>query len=753
MAKKIALITAGVFLLGIIAAGGGVLGYIYKLSKELPSVEDLKNFEYPQPTIIYDRNGETIAELGSERRYPVPVDNMTEHIINAIVAVEDARFYEHGGVDLMGILRAFITNMKAGRVVEGGSTLTQQLVKEIYLTRERKLRRKVKEAILAYKLDNYISKEKILELYLNYVYFGRGAYGVEAAAVNYFGKSADNLTLPEAAMIAGLPKSPGRYPPHINPERALQRRDHVLYRMFETGYITEEEYNKATDTPIEIVESIPPKNAAAGYFTDFVIKYLKDQLDIEDPENTGMKVYTTLDLEMQAIAETAAKNNLIRITKELGYTGPVTSVDADKPTADMESVQKALEEDQQYIIDLGYQRAVVTDSEKNSASILLADGTAGTIRARDNRWAKPREGRYSRLTDVRTILDTGDVVYVTLLDEEKERYSLEQIPELETGLISADPATGEIYAMVGGFDYRKSMFNRSVQAKRQVGSLFKPIVYSTALETEYEINTEVFDAPVVKAMEEEGEYWKPENYSGKFFGLTTLKEALTKSRNIVTIKVAEDIGIGNILRYAQRFGLTEKLERDLSTSIGSGTAPLIEMVFAFSVFPNLGHRVEPLYVTKVEDINGEVIAENEPSEPIETIRPATAQIMTDMMRNVVEHGTGRRAKVIPRPIGGKTGTTNDFKDTWFVGYMPNLVNGVWVGFDDFRKIGNVRTGSNTALPAWVEYTKNVTDMFEYALFPVSDDVVYKKIDTDTRKITDSFSRNFHFEPFDTGKAN
>jgi len=742
MFKKILKYFAILCVVLTLSVSGGVLGYIYKLSLELPSIKDLKDYEYKRPTIIYDRNGDTIAELGDERRYPLNIEEIPEMLQNAVIAVEDARFYDHGGVDLMGIMRAFITNVKAGRVVEGGSTLTQQLVKIIYLTPEKKLKRKVKEAILAYRIDKALSKKKILEMYLNQVYFGRGAYGVEAAAINYYAKTVSELTVSEAATIAGVPKAPGIYAPHLNPDKALKRRNHVLFRMFETGYISESDYQKFSMEEMVIIDRIPPKNMAAGYFVDFIIRHLKEQEGIEDVDSAGLKVFTTLDLNMQKKAEDAVKSNLLEMTEALGFRGELAVYNAETDT-----LEELLDVQKNYLTELGFEKALVTKVEENFVHIKTLNGE-GMLNITDNRWARPYKASYWRNTDFRRILDINDIIYVTLLSEEEKTYRMAQEPILESALLSASPQTGEIYAMVGGFDYRKSMFNRSFQAKRQVGSLFKPIVYSAALENGMNIMSQILDAPVIKEMDEEGEFWKPENYSGKFFGHTTLKEALTKSRNLVTIKVAEKVGIDKIIAQAHKFGIKEDLNRDLSVSIGSGAVSLMEMVYAFSTFPNLGVRYEPYYITKIENSKGEVFAEYMPSEPIPVIKEGTANIMLDMMRNVVVNGTGKRALVIPKLIAGKTGTTNENKDTWFVGYMPDLVNGVWVGFDDFQSIGKYRVGSNTALPAWVTFTKNVHENFGKKLFPVSKDVAYFRVDEETKNITNSFSGEYSFEPFE-----
>lgn len=750
--KKVMLYMFLLFILISICVAGGVGAYVYKLSKELPSTKDLADFVYKQPTIIYANDGSVLAEIGDERRYPVPLEKMPAFMYKAVVAVEDSRFYEHGGVDLLGIFRAFVANVRAGRVVEGGSTLTQQLVKIIYLTPERKLKRKVKEAILAYKIDKTLSKEKILEIYLNQVYFGRGAYGVEAAAINYFGKSISDLDLSECALIAGLPKSPSGYAPHIHPEKALKRRSHVLYRMYEMGFITEQEMNEAKVKELNIVETIPAKNNLAGYFIDHVLKYLSTELDRKDPANEGLRVYTTLNIDYQKKAETAVKNNLISVSKELGYFGPISKYEPDSEAgtaANSEKFKQLLELKYDFEKELNYQKAIVTKVDENIANISLTNGS-GTILLKQNRWAVIPGSRKNRLTDLRDILKKNDLIYVSINNESERTYNLEQVPPIEGSMLVMNPHTAEIYAMVGGFDYALSKFNRSTQAKRQVGSLFKPIVYSTALENGFTAMTEIFDAPIVKQMEEKDEYWTPGNESNTFYGMTTLKTALTNSRNIVTIKLAEKVGIGKILNYAKKFGITEELQRDLSVSIGSGSVSLQEMVSAFSVFPNMGKRYMPVFVKKVEDINGETILTPQEQEAIEVIAPSTAQIMTDILVNVVQNGTGVRAKNIPRMIAGKTGTTNDSKDTWFIGFMPDLVCGTWVGYDDNRQIGDRRFGSNTALPSWIEFITGVLEDYPFKAFPTAENVNYMKVDSETKKITDSFTESYTFEPFDEG---
>ncbi len=766
---KITLITiASLILLGLLSLGAFV-GYIFILSKELPSVAEMSKFKYNEPMVVYDSEGTVIAELGPERRYPISLADMPDYMPKAVIAVEDSRFYEHSGIDFIGIIRALVVNVKAMRVVEGGSTLTQQLVKILYLTPERKLKRKLKEAILAYKIDHYLTKENILELYLNQVNFGRGAYGVQAAAINYFGKDAKELTLSEAALIAGIPKAPGLYAPHINMERAVTRRNHVLYRMYEVGYITEDEYNKASEEPVNLVASIPLKLKYAGYFMDYVHKYLSDDLKIKDPQNLGLKIYTTLRLDYQLEAEKAIKSNLLAVSKREGYAGVAgkytinetveTAENTDENAENLdEEINVEIEESSKdllsvptYLSSLGIEKAIVKKVDIKTVEIEV-NGSPAKINLKNNDWARPVNSSSQKLKDFREILSENDIIYVSKDKKEENIYNLEQDPEIEGAMVSINPITGEIYAMVGGFSYDKSFFNRATQAQRQMGSIFKPVVYATAFESGKVPMDTVLDVPVISEEEEGEKIWKPKNFDDKFHGATTLKEALIKSRNIVTIKVAEDIGIRKIIRYAKRFGITSDLPNDLSVSLGSASASPLTMAYVYSAFVNEGMRpASPYFITKIEDIDGNVLYEFLPPEQVKVIEKETAAIMTHMLVGVVEEGTGWRAKAIKRQVGGKTGTTNDSKDAWFTGIMPNLVTVSWVGYDDYRKMGAYATGSSSAVPVWVSYMQAILKDIPFELFPVGSGVGFFKVDSETKKITDSVIGKYTYEIYPVDK--
>lgn len=739
MKKIIKVFILFIFLLIIVTVGSFGI-YLYKLNSELPSIDELKDFTYKTPTIIYDSEKNIIAELGDEVRYPVPFDKIPKNLINALVAVEDSRFYEHEGIDFVSIIRAFFANLKAGKIVEGGSTLTQQLVKVVYLTPEKKLKRKVKEAILAYKLDSFLSKQEILELYLNQVYLGRGSYGVQAAAKNYFGKNVWELNLEECALLASLPKAPAYYAPHINYERSLERRNYTLLRMFEVGYITEEEYKKAIVKPIKIIEKKPQRIKMAEYFITHVMQYAQNKLKLDDVKNSGLQIYTTLNSNFQKAAEQANRMNLFELSKRQGYFGPIGNAE-DNTT-------------QQKIDKYKYLNAYdISFGNVNNVSRNFVDLSVGTNKAqldiRDNSWAKPYHGNLYKLDDFRTILKKGDIVL--LYKDKSGKYLLYQEPAVEGSILAINPLTGAILAMVGGFDFNKSMFNRATMAVRQVGSLFKPIVYSAAIDLGYDLTYQVFDAPVIK-MSTINDYWKPENFEEKFYGFTTLKVALAKSRNVVTIKLADEIGISNILKYAKAFGIKTPLSRDLSVSIGSGSATLEEMVYAFSAFPNMGKIQREKCIEYILDNKNKKILEEESEVAFRPIKESTAHIMTDALINVVENGTGRKAKHITRFIGGKTGSTNEYRDAWFIGFLPNIVIGTWIGFDDFSPLGRLETGARAALPGWINFLESIIDNIGLAVYPVSDNVTYYKVDQKSQKITDAVNVPFSFEPFATDKS-
>lgn len=763
---------AGMFGLGLLGFLGLVL-YIYIISLELPSTDEFSKFKYNEPMVVYDAEGTVIAELGAERRYPVAIEDMPKHVYQAVVAVEDARFYEHSGIDPWGIARAMVANIKAGRMVEGGSTLTQQLVKVIYLTPERKLKRKIKEAIIAYRLDKELSKEKILELYLNQVNFGRGAYGIQAAAINYFGKNVKDMTIAEAAMVAGIPKGPSIYAPHLNMKKSINRRNHVLKRMRELNYITEEEYNEALNEEVILAESVPLRLRYAGYFMDYVHKFIEEELKIEDAQNKGIKVFTTLNLDYQIAAEKALLTNLMAIGKREGYKGALgklledNDTDVEMSEEEMAVIESAEQQDNgtklirldnnipSYLEELNYKKAVITKVEKNKLNILLYDNSTGIINYKENEWISNYNGKW--VTNFTKIFEENDVIYVSFKKKVKNNnvYLIEQNPPLEGAIVSINPQTGEIYAMVGGMSYFKSFFNRAVQARRQVGSTFKPLVYATAYESGYYPMSVFHDTPVIQRNSETDENWRPKNFDGQFRGEMTLERALQLSNNSVTIKLAQKIGVAKIIRYARLFGFTGDIPEDLSVSLGSLSASPLELAYAYSTFANQGMRSKtPFFVTRVADIDNKTIYEAQPPEMMKVLEPSSASLITDSVVKVVEKGGAWKSRVnINRVFGGKTGTSNDSKDCWFAGVMPNLVTVAWVGYDDYTKMGGYAVGANTSQLIFIDYIKAIDNILPLAIFPTPVGATYFKVNKETNEMTNAITGDLMFSLYPVDKNN
>ncbi len=770
------------YIIGAVSAFGvigfvSIIVYVYILSLQLPSTDEFSKFKYTEPMVVYDAKGNIIAELGAERRYPISIEQMPPYVYQSVVAVEDARFYEHSGIDPLGIARAMVSNIKAGKMVEGGSTLTQQLVKVIYLSQERKVKRKIKEAIIAYRLDKELSKDKILELYLNQVNFGRGAYGIQAAAINYFGKEdVKDLTIAEAAMIAGIPKGPSIYAPHLNMKRAVARRNHVLKRMLEVKYITQEEYNAAVNETVKLSESIPLRLRHAGYFMDFVHKYIEEDLKIEDAQNKGIKVFTTLNLDYQIAAEDALIKNLMSIAKREGYKGTLGKILIEDDT-DVEQIEDIIdnavvseENDNNtvkyvrldndvpsYLKDLGYQKAVITEAEKNTLKIKLSDGSEGTINFKDNNWiTNAKNARAKSFLDVFAI---DDMIYVSPVLKDNIStgvYMIEQNPDLEGAVVSINPQTGEIYAMAGGMSYFKSFFNRAVQARRQVGSTFKPLVYAAAYESGYYPMSVFYDTPVIQKSVKQGEEdWRPKNFDGQFMGEMTLERALQLSNNSITIKLAQAIGIKKIIRYAQMFGFTGEIPADLSVSIGSLSASPLELAVAYSTFSNQGMRPsKPFFVTRVADIDNKTLFEFQKPEMTRVLDEKSASLITDSLVKVVEKGGAWKSRnAVNRILGGKTGTSNDSKDGWFAGVLPNFVTVAWVGYDDYRKMGSYAVGGNTAQNIFIDYFKSINEKVPLALFKAPAGASYFKVNNDMHEITDSLIGNLGYSIYPVDSSN
>jgi penicillin-binding protein 1A len=628
----------------------GIVSFFY-FTHGLPSIETLKNYRPATITEFFSEDGEIIGEFFIEKRKIVSLDRVPHHLVQAFIAGEDARFFHHKGLDYIAIFRALSRNIFSGEIVQGGSTITQQVVKSILLSPEKSFTRKIREAILAFKIEKYLSKEEILFLYLNQIYLGHGAYGVATAAENYFGKSVEELNLAESALLAGLPQAPSKYSPYHHPEQAIRRQTYILNRMVEEGFISYGEVMKALQTPLKIKSKQNSFIEKAPYFVEHVRRYVEEKYGKEALYKNGLQVYTTIDTDFQKIAQEAVESGL----KEI---------------------------------------------------------------------------------------------------EKRQKYLSSDIPfSLEGALVCFDLETGYVKAMVGGRDFRKSQFNRATQARRQTGSAFKPIVYASALDKGYTPASVIVDAPII--FEWGDKKWKPKNFEEKFLGPTTLRNAIAHSVNIVTVKIAQDVGIDYIKDYAQKLGISFPLQNDLSMALGSSSISLYELTKVYAVFANQGNAFRPIFIKKILDRDGNLLEENlplfYPKEPFNEERilsPQTAYIMTNLLEGVVQNGTGWRAKTLGRPVAAKTGTTDQFLDAWFIGYTQEFITGIWVGFDEERSLGENETGSRTASPIWVTFMSKILNERPVKDFPIPEGIEFMKIDPKTGQV--SLGREAILECFKEG---
>ena len=757
-AARIFLWLCGIAVFMVLAAGIAAVGTYLYLSDGLPKIATLKDYRPPTITTVYSDDNRKIAEFFEERRIVVPLADIPEMLKAAFIAAEDARFYKHKGIDLISIVRAFFKNLEAGTIVQGGSTITQQVTKSFFLTPEKSYRRKLKEAILAYRIDKSFRKEEILFLYLNQIYLGHGAYGVQAAAENYFGKSAQELNLAECAVLAGLPQAPSRYSPFRYPERAKQRQIYVLNRMVAEEYITNAQATEAINTPLDIkprrnwyIEEVP-------FFTEHVRRYVEKKYGREVLYREGLQIYTTVNIEMQRIARAEISKGLIALDRRQGYRGPVNHIAQEEIEGFSQALQKEL--DLQNLEEGQVLQGVVirVDDSAKTVTVRLG-GVQGVLHLEDMKWARkpnpelaPSQVRIRRPSQV---LKAGDVIRVKLMamieNTDQWRLALEQTPKAESALLSLEKETGHVKAMVGGRDFRDSQFNRAVQSRRQPGSAFKPIIYAAALDKGYTPATVIIDSPIVYQDAQMDFKWKPRNYKEKFYGPTLLREALVKSRNVVTIKILKDIGVEYAIEYARNMGIESELSRDLSIALGSSGISLLELVKTYSVFANLGYLVEPVFIVKIMDRDGNVLEESKLLRE-KVIEPNTAYIMTNLMEGVVKHGTGWRLRALKRPVAGKTGTTNNLYDAWFVGYTPRYVTGVWVGFDEEGSLGRFETGSRAASPIWLGFMEQILKDKAVRVFQVPENVVFAKIDAETGLLPIAESQKTIFECFKEGTA-
>jgi len=733
----------------------GTLAIYYTFTDQLPDVRKLKSFEPSTVTLMYSDQDKLIAELYLEKRILVPLNKIPVQLKQAALAVEDANFYRHMGIDPRAIFRAFLTNMRAGHVVEGGSTITQQLSKTLFLSRERSLIRKIKEAILSVRMELVFTKDEILEMYLNQIYYGHGSYGVEAAARTYFGKNVENLTLDEVALIAGLPKSPNNYSPYRNPKRARSRRNHVIRRMAQEGFIKRNEAEQAMKEQFKLGEVTNMLNKAP-YFVEYIRQQLMTMYGRNKVYKSGLKIYTTLNLEKQIIAQIATKTNLHIADKRYGYRGPLGTMDISLPETVLQETLREINSFTEGVLPKAGTiiKGLVKSVEREYLTVLIGQGE-GIIELKDMNWAREPnvkvDGRWARINRVDKTLHPGDKIMVKVLGIHESgsvwSLSLEQEPDVESALISIEPDTGNIKAMIGGYNFSKSQFNRAIQAVRQPGSAFKPIVYATAISKGFSPASIIIDSPIIfKEKDHAFDKWKPVNFEKKFYGPTPLRKALAHSRNIVTVKLLQKIGTRSVIQMAKSLGINSRLENNLSIGLGSSGVTLHELVSAYSAFANRGIRVESQGIRYIENRNGETLFK-ENQNKTQPITSGVAQIVTSLLQSVVQEGTAKKVRSLGRPTAGKTGTTNNYIDAWFLGFTPKLLTGVWVGKDTVEPLGKNETGSRTAIPIWLEYMKNALVHTPIYNFPVTPETVFAKINPDTGSLTNSEDSKGFFEIF------
>jgi penicillin-binding protein 1A len=761
----------GLGLLGLLLAVILPVGAYLYVSKSLPKVDTLADYRPPIVTRVLSDDGSVIAELFEERRIIVPVSKMPKQLVQAFVAAEDSNFFKHKGIDIVSIIRAAIKNIKAGGIVQGGSTITQQVAKSLLLTPERKFKRKFKEAILAYRMEKRLSKEEILYLYLNQIFLGHGAHGVQAAAENYFDKDVENLTLAECSILAGLPKAPSRYSPYRHYERAKDRQVYVLGRMVSEGFISRKEADQAIAQELEIRPRINQHLTNAAYFTEQVRRYLEDTYGEEQLYRGGLEVQTSMNLQMQLAAQAAVQANLRDHDKRQGYRGPLAVLTPEEESLFLSEQVEAFAVKEPQV--KAFIEAVISGSDKQSLHVRFAD-REGRIALKDTKWAgqikqvKRAATATGNATAKTTRLPIGSKIQVRIVaipEEGPWQLSLDQDPLAQGALLAMDPHTGQIKVMVGGYDFRTSQFNRVLQARRLPGSAMKPLIYASALDKGYTPATVILDTPLIyKERLESGEVkeWKPKNYSKRFYGPVPFRTALAKSYNVITIKILEDIGVRYAANYARKLGIESDLAEDLTLGLGSSALTPMELARSYSVFANGGVRVVPTYINKVLDRDGKVIESNDPADFPEgpqtgqkligqtrnrVISPETAYLTTNLLESVVQKGTGWRAKSLKRPTAGKTGTTNDLKDAWFIGYVNQLLAVSWVGYDQERPLGKRETGSKAAAPAWVSFMAEATKDMPVEHFPVPDSIEFRPIDPLTGLLSPEDSPDIVIEAF------
>lgn len=685
-------------------------GYYY-ITRDLPKFTRIEDYQPPAVSKLYASDGTLIAEFFTEKRYPVKISEVPDILIKAFLAAEDSNFYTHQGVDPVSIFRAFYKNMQAGNAAQGGSTITQQVVKNLLLTPERKIERKIKEAFLAYELERRFSKDEILEIYLNQIFFGNGAYGIKAAVRLYFRKELPEVTLAEAALLAGLPQAPSKHSPLANPAKAHKRKVYVLGQMLKVHFITKEQYDQAMDEKIEVYAATQQNIFASPYYASEVRRIITEKFHELDLDADGLEITASVDLSAEEFGRNALHKGLREVDKRRGYRGPRTNLALGSQAYAAKYAARVPSE----LIPGEPYPALVLGKDKIGDLIRVLFGKKEiSIDLKNSAWARTFLDANESKRGVKTsdLLKENDLIEVSLKKAEKEGaadfYQLDQTPNIEGGLVLLDPHTGEVKTMIGGYDYNQSQFNRVTQSLRQPGSTFKPVVYLTALDKfHYTPATIVQDQP--RTFRIGDTFWTPANFDEEFLGPITLRTALEKSRNLVSADIVSRIGVDAPIETAKLLGITSPLGKNLSLSLGSSEVTLLELTRAYGVLAAKGVLFPSQFILKIKDRFGKVIFDAHADEAVkaqQVIKPSSAFVLTHMMEGVIQSGTGYKIKELGRPVAGKTGTSNDQMDAWFIGFTPEWACGVWVGFDQKKQIGPKETGGVVSAPIWLYFMRD-----------------------------------------------
>ena len=746
--KKLILLSfAGALIMSV-----AVIAILWAFSNKLPDYKFLKSYKPPVSSKVYAGEGQLVSDFSKEKRIFVPYNAVPPKVINSFLSAEDKNFFSHPGVDAKGVIRATINNISNviySKRLEGASTITQQVAKNFLLSNEVSINRKIKEAILAFRIERALSKKRILELYLNQIYLGQGAYGIASASLEYFNKPISELNYAEAALLAALPKAPSKYNPYKNPELAKFRRNLVLKNLLDNNYLKNEDYIKLINTKIELKKRKKIFLEDTRYYVEDIRKYVVDKFGFERVYKKGLNIKTPFNLELQKIATVSIRKGLERYDRRKGWRGPLTNKkNLDDWNNDLEKYK--LEK------SIGWQLAIINKVNKFNTLIKTIEDEAGVIDYENISWTKK---------EFDELFKKGDVIYVKKIKNDK--YELKQLPKVNGGIVVMDPFTGRVYALSGGFSFKKSEFNRASQALRQPGSAFKPFIYALALENNFSPNTLILDAPLVLEQGSDLKMWKPENYGKKFYGPSTLRMGLEKSRNLMTVRIAQEIGVDKIVNFTKQLGIYENPQELLSISLGSAETTLLKLTSAYCSFVNGGKKINPILIDRIQDSEGVTFFNTETrsckdcdqisylSESIpkisdnfyQVISPQSAYQVTSMLEGVIKRGTGKRLRDLNLDIAGKTGTTNKNTDTWFVGFTSKLVIGVYVGMDEPKSLGRYETGAKTAMPIFKDFVKKAVKKKDARPFKVAPGISMMVIESTTGKKANFGSKETIIEVF------